>query len=110
MNRLLIEPIVVRLLHVFNLKTIRAFSGIRSSKNYSIFFHLTIDILIYICYLCHIIIKDNDMGTKHFKVEFKETYFPHAVERECWVTDEQEVIKIYGLDQSDIEWYKITEI
>lgn len=47
---------------------------------------------------------------KKFKVEFKETYFPHAVERECHVTSEQEVIKIYGLNNPDIEWYKITEI
>jgi hypothetical protein len=47
---------------------------------------------------------------KKFKVTFKETYFPHAVERECWVSNEQEVIKIYGLDEPDIEWYKITEI
>lgn len=47
---------------------------------------------------------------KKFKVKFKETYFPHAVERECWVPNEQEVIKIYGLNNPDIEWYRITEI
>lgn len=47
---------------------------------------------------------------KRFKVEFKESYFPHSVERECIVPNEKEVIKIYGLNEPDIEWYKITEI
>lgn len=47
---------------------------------------------------------------KKFKVEFKERYFPHSVERECIVPNEKEVIKIYGLNEPDIEWYKITEI
>lgn len=33
---------------------------------------------------------------------------PHPVERECVVPDEAEVIKIYGLEEPDIEWYKIS--
>ena len=45
-----------------------------------------------------------------FKVEFKEAYMPHAVERICDVPNEAEVIKIYGLEEPDIEWYKITKI
>lgn len=45
-----------------------------------------------------------------FKVEFKEAYMPHAVEREYIVPDEAEVIRIYELDKPDIEWYKITKI
>lgn len=47
---------------------------------------------------------------KRFKVEFKESYFPHSVEKECSVPNEREVIRIYGLDEPNIEWYKITEI
>lgn len=45
-----------------------------------------------------------------FKVEFKEAYMPHPVERECDVPSEAEVIRIYGLEEPDIEWYKITKI
>lgn len=47
---------------------------------------------------------------KHFVVKFKETYMPHAVERDCWVSSREEVIKLYGLTQSDIEWYEIVEV
>lgn len=45
-----------------------------------------------------------------FKVVFKETYMPHAVERECIVPNEAEVIRIYGLDEPDIEWYEISVV
>lgn len=45
-----------------------------------------------------------------FKVEFKEAYMPHAVERICDVTSEAEVIRIYGLEELDIEWYKISVV
>ena len=45
-----------------------------------------------------------------FKVEFKEAYMPHAVERICDVPSEAEVIRIYGLEEPDIEWYRITKI
>ena len=45
-----------------------------------------------------------------FKVEFKEAHMPHAVERTCDVPNEAEVIKIYGLEEPDIEWYRITKI
>ena len=45
-----------------------------------------------------------------FKVEFKEAYMPHAVERICDVPNESEVIRIYGLEEPDVEWYRITKI
>lgn len=45
-----------------------------------------------------------------YKVVFKEAYMPHPVERECDVPSEEEVIWIYGLEEPDIEWYKITKI
>lgn len=40
------------------------------------------------------------------KVEFKEVYMPHSVVRECHNMTKEQVIEIYGLDRSDIEWYK----
>lgn len=45
-----------------------------------------------------------------YKVTFKEAYMPHEVERICDVPNEAEVIKIYGLEEPDIEWYRITKI
>ena len=45
-----------------------------------------------------------------FKVTFKESYMPHEVERTCVVPSEKDVIDIYGLEEKDIEWYKIEEI
>ena len=45
-----------------------------------------------------------------FRVTFKESYMPHQVERICDVPTEQDVIDIYGLEEKDIEWYKIEEI
>lgn len=48
--------------------------------------------------------------TKTFMVEMKEVNNSHIIKQTCCVRDEQEVIKIYGLDEPDIEWYKITEI
>lgn len=45
-----------------------------------------------------------------FRVTFKESYMPHEVERTCVVPSEQDVIDIYGLEEKDIEWYKIEEI
>lgn len=47
---------------------------------------------------------------KKFVVEFKETYMPHSVTRECYVSSREEVIKIYELNNDDIEWYKIKEV
>ena len=44
-----------------------------------------------------------------YRVRFKEAYLPKPVERTCDVPDESEVIRIYGLDEPDIEWYDITE-
>jgi hypothetical protein len=47
---------------------------------------------------------------KRFVVEFKENYMPHSVVRVCMVRSEEEVKRIYGLEEGDIEWYKITEV
>ena len=45
-----------------------------------------------------------------FKVTFKEAYMPHHVERTCNVPSEEDVIRVYGLDDDDIEWYDIEKI
>ena len=45
-----------------------------------------------------------------YKVTFKEAYLPHEVERTCDVPSRKDVIDIYGLEEKDIEWYKIEEI
>lgn len=45
-----------------------------------------------------------------FKVTFKESYMPKEVTRVCELPNEAEVIRIYNLDDDDIEWYEITEI
>lgn len=45
-----------------------------------------------------------------FRVTFKEAYMPHEVTRECDVPTEEEVIKFYGLNDNDIEYYKIEEL
>lgn len=45
-----------------------------------------------------------------YKVTFKEDYMPHEVTRICVVRSEEEVKKLYGLDDKDIEYYQITEI
>jgi hypothetical protein len=46
---------------------------------------------------------------KNFKVVFKETYMNHEVERHCSVRSREELIDIYGLNEPDIEYYKIEE-
>ena len=45
-----------------------------------------------------------------YKVTFKESYMPHEVERTCDVPSRKDVIDLYGLEEKDIEWYKIEEI
>lgn len=45
-----------------------------------------------------------------FKVTFKEVYTPHEVERTCVVPSSDDVIYLYGLNEKDIEWYRIEEI
>ena len=45
-----------------------------------------------------------------YKVTFKESYMPHEVERTCDVLSRKDVIDLYGLEEKDIEWYKIEEI
>lgn len=44
-----------------------------------------------------------------YKVIFKEAYMPHEVTRICNVPSEEEVKRIYGLDDDDIEYYMITK-
>lgn len=43
------------------------------------------------------------------KVQFKETYMPHPVIRECTNMTKEEVIKVYNLESPDIEWYKFLD-
>ena len=45
-----------------------------------------------------------------YKVTFKESYMPHEVERTCNVSSKKDIIDLYGLEEKDIEWYKIEEI
>ena len=45
-----------------------------------------------------------------YKVTFKESYMPYEVERTCDVPSKKDVIDLYGLEEKDIEWYKIEEI
>ena len=42
-------------------------------------------------------------------VEFKETYMPHSVKRICNNMTKNQIIEIYDLNSSDIEWYKFIE-
>ena len=49
------------------------------------------------------------MEKNTIKVIFKETYMPNPVERECVNMTKTEVIKIYGLNEPDIEWYKFID-
>lgn len=44
-----------------------------------------------------------------YKVTFKEAYMPKEVTRYCDVSSEEEVKRIYNLDDDDIEYYVITE-
>lgn len=44
---------------------------------------------------------------KRIVVEFKENYMDKPVVRECVVSNLNEVIKFYGLDNSDIEYWKV---
>ena len=49
------------------------------------------------------------MEEKKITVEFKETYMPHSVKRTCYNMTKKQIIEQYGLDNSDIEWYKFIE-
>ena len=42
-------------------------------------------------------------------VEFKETYMPHSVKRTCNNMTKKQIIEMYDLNSSDIEWYKFIE-
>ena len=42
-------------------------------------------------------------------VEFKEVYMPHSVKRTCYNMTKEQIIEIYNLNSSDIEWYKFIE-
>lgn len=46
------------------------------------------------------------MASTKIKVQFKETYMQHSVERECVNMTREQIIKMYGLDGPDIEWYR----
>lgn len=50
------------------------------------------------------------MGTKETRVtvEFKEKYMDGPVKRSCVNMTREQVVKIYGLDRPDIEWYRFT--
>lgn len=43
-------------------------------------------------------------------VTFKETYMPKTVTRTCINMSRAQIIKTYGLDSPDIEWYKFEEV
>ena len=42
-------------------------------------------------------------------IEFKEVYMPHSVIRTCYNMTKEQIIEIYDLNSSDIEWYKFIE-
>lgn len=46
------------------------------------------------------------MERTSIKVRFKEVYMDKPVTRECINMSQQQVIKVYGLDKDDIEWYE----
>ena len=49
------------------------------------------------------------MTRKKFVIEFKENYMDISVTRECIVPNLQTAINIYGLNEPDIEYWKIIE-
>ena len=49
------------------------------------------------------------MEEKKITVEFKESYMPYSVKRTCINMTKNQIIKEYGLDNSDIKWYKFIE-
>lgn len=46
------------------------------------------------------------MAHIRIKVQFKETYMPKPVERECVNMTREQIIEMYDLDGPDIEWYR----
>ena len=46
---------------------------------------------------------------KKIVVKFKETYLDIPVVRECEVPSLDDVIKIYGLNEPDIEYWEVLE-
>ena len=46
---------------------------------------------------------------KEYKIEFKETYMPKSVIRKCTVCNLKQAIDFYGLNEPDIEYWKIIE-
>lgn len=49
------------------------------------------------------------MEEKKITVEFKESYMTHSVKRTCTNMTKKQIIEQYGLNNSDIEWYKFIE-
>lgn len=43
------------------------------------------------------------------KVEFKEIYMPAPVVRECVNMTKEQVIKMYGLKEKDIQWFRFID-
>ena len=49
------------------------------------------------------------MSENIITVTFKEKYMDEPVTRVCGNMSKEEVIRIYGLDQPDIEWYRFED-
>ena len=43
------------------------------------------------------------------RVTFKESYMPEPVTRECTNMTRQQVVEVYNLNGSDIEWYEFED-
>lgn len=51
------------------------------------------------------------MERKHYKIIIKEVGANAPIETEyCGIIDRKGLITFYGLNNSDVEWYKIEEI
>lgn len=53
--------------------------------------------------------KGENAMSNTITVTFKETYMPKPVTRTCVNMTREQVIQTYGLDGSDIEWYKFED-
>lgn len=51
----------------------------------------------------------SDVKQPIIKVQFKETYMPNAVTRTCANMSQVDVIRMYDLNSSDIEWFKFVD-
>lgn len=46
------------------------------------------------------------MADIKIKVQYKVTYMPKPVEKECINMTREQIIEMYDLDGTDIEWYR----